>query len=71
MAKCKFCQREITWMKDGGRNRPIDADGGVHSCEEMKNSMKSIKKIERTEIDADLLKMYEKAINDKAQSQKK
>jgi len=67
MAKCKFCSREITWMKEGGRNRPVDGDGGVHSCEEMKNSMKSIKKIERTEIDADLLKMYENAINEKAQ----
>lgn len=67
MAKCKFCNREITWMKEGGRNRPIDSDGGVHSCEEMKNSMKSMKKIERTDIDADLLKMYENAINEKAQ----
>lgn len=67
MAKCKFCSREITWMKEGGRNRPVDGDGGIHSCEEMKNSMKSMKKIERTEIDADLLKMYEKAINEKAQ----
>lgn len=67
MAKCKFCNREITWMKEGGRNRPIDSDGGIHSCEEMKNSMKSMKKIERTDIDADLLKMYENAINEKAQ----
>jgi hypothetical protein len=67
MAKCKFCSREITWMKEGGRNRPVDSDGGIHSCEEMKNSMKSMKKIEPTEIDADLLKMYENAINLKAQ----
>jgi hypothetical protein len=54
-------------MKEGGRNRPVDSDGGIHSCEEMKNSMKSMKKIEPTEIDADLLKMYENAINLKAQ----
>ncbi len=67
MAKCKFCNRDITWMKEGGRNRPIDGDGGVHSCEEMKKSMKTIKSLEKTEIDSDILKQYESAINLKAQ----
>ena len=67
MARCKFCSREITWMKEGGRNLPINGDGGIHSCDEMKNSLKSMKNIERTDIDADLLKLYEKAINEKAQ----
>ena len=67
MARCKFCSKEITWMKEGGRNRPVDGDGGIHSCDEMKNSMKSIKNIERTDIDADILKMYEQASNTKAQ----
>ncbi len=67
MARCKFCSREITWMKEGGRNRPINGDGGIHSCDEMKNSLKSMKNIERTDIDADLIKLYEKAINEKAQ----
>ncbi len=67
MAKCKFCNRDMTWMKEGGRNRPIDGDGGVHSCEEMKKSMKTIKSLEKTEIDSDILKQYESAINLKAQ----
>lgn len=67
MAKCKFCNREITWMKEGGRNKPINGDGGIHSCDEMKNSMKSIKALEKTEIDADILKQYESAINIRAQ----
>lgn len=66
MARCKFCSKEITWMKEGGRNRPINSDGGIHSCDEMKNSMKTIKSIDRTDIDADILKLYETAINDKA-----
>lgn len=66
MARCKFCNREITWMKEGGRNKPIDGDGGAHSCDEMKNSMKSIKSIPAAEIDADILKQYEQAINIKA-----
>ena len=63
MARCKFCSKEITWMKEAGRNRPINGDGGIHSCEEMQNSMKSIKSIEKTEIDSDILKQYEAAIN--------
>lgn len=67
MARCKFCNKEITWMKEGGRNRPVDSDGGIHSCDEMKNSMKSIKSIPATEIDADILKQYETAINNKVQ----
>ena len=67
MARCKFCNKEITWMKEGGRNRPVDGDGGIHSCDEMKNSMKSIKTIETKEIDSDILKQYENAINIKAQ----
>lgn len=67
MARCKFCNREITWIKENGRNRPINGDGGVHMCDEMKNSMKSIRSIEPTEIDADILKQYEQAINIKAQ----
>ncbi|MFA6236198.1 MAG: hypothetical protein WC635_02630 [Bacteriovorax sp.] len=66
MARCKFCNKEITWMKEGGRNRPINSDGGVHACDEMKNSMKTIKSIQPTEIDADILKQYENAINIKA-----
>lgn len=67
MARCKFCNKEITWMKEGGRNRPIDADGGIHSCEEMKKSMKTIKAIPASEMDPELLKQYETAINNKAQ----
>lgn len=66
MARCKFCSREITWIKEGGRNRPINGDGGIHSCDEMKNSMKTIKSMDPKEIDADILKLYETAINDKA-----
>ncbi len=54
-------------MKEGGRNRPIDADGGIHSCDEMKNSMKTIKSIPAADIDPELLKQYETAINNKAQ----
>lgn len=71
MARCKFCNKEITWLRDGRRSKPIDGDGGVHSCDEMKDSMKSIKKYEVNDIDPDLLKQYESAINNKVNSTKK
>ena len=71
MARCKFCNQEISWIKENHRNKAIDGDGGVHACEEMKKSMKSIKKINLKEIDSETLKSYEKAINDRALSQKK
>lgn len=70
MARCKFCAREITWMKDGRRNRAVDGDGGFHACEEMKQSMNSIKKIEVNDLDQDILKQYEAAINQKVQGKK-
>ena len=63
MARCKFCNREITWMKENGRNKPIDGDGGIHLCDEMKNSMKSIKSVPAAELDPEILKQYESAIN--------
>jgi hypothetical protein len=65
MAKCKFCNKEITWMKDGRRNRAIDSDGGIHSCEEMKKSMATIKSMNINEIDPAILKQYEQSINEK------
>lgn len=66
MARCKFCNKEITWIKEGRRNRAIDGDGGIHTCEEMKQSMKSIKTIESKDIDPEIIKQYEAAINQKA-----
>lgn len=71
VARCKFCNQEITWLRDGRRSKPINSDGGVHACQEMKDSMKSIKKLETTDIDPELLKQYEAAINNKVNNTKK
>lgn len=65
MAKCKFCNREITWLREGRKNRPIDADGGIHSCDEMKKTMSSIKSMNLGEMDPEILKKYEQGINEK------
>ena len=45
MARCKFCSGEITWMKEGGRNKPINGDGGIHSCDEMKKELNLCAKV--------------------------
>lgn len=70
MARCKFCNGEISWIKEGRRNRAIDGDGGIHACEQMQNSMKSMKSLEKNDIDPELLKQYESAINLKVSTKK-
>lgn len=66
MAKCKYCLKEITWMKEGRKNVPVDPDGGVHSCEQMENSRNSLKKLEVTNLSPEEIAKYEKSINEKA-----
>ena len=66
MAKCKFCLKEITWMKDGRKNVPVDQDGGIHSCDEMKNSRSSLRTMNATSLSPEEIAKYEKGINDKA-----
>ena len=66
MAKCKFCQKEITWVKEGRKNVPIDPDGGIHRCEEMMKTLKSTKKIEVTSLSPEEIAKYEQGINEKA-----
>lgn len=63
MAVCKFCRKEIVWMKEGRKNVPVDGDGTVHRCEEMKNTLKSIRQLDRTSLSPEEIKKYEEAIN--------
>ena len=65
MAICKFCGKEITWLKEGRKNVPIESDGSIHNCQEKQNAMKSIKHIERDALSAEEIKRYENAINQK------
>ncbi len=71
MARCRYCNKEITWMKDGRKNVPVEHDGAVHKCDEMINARNSFRKITPTDVDPELLKQYEKAINEKASKTKK
>ena len=63
MAQCKFCGKEIIWVKEGRRTRPVEVDGGLHQCEAMKSSLKSIKKIDPGSLSPDEIKKYEEGIN--------
>ncbi len=65
MARCKYCQKEITWMKDGRKNVPVEGDGGIHRCEQMEKMRSSFKKLEPTSLSPEEIAKYEKAMNEK------
>ncbi len=65
MSNCKFCGKEIVWMKEGRKNMALNADGTTHTCEEMKQARSSFKKIIPNEIDPAIIAQYENAINEK------
>ncbi|MCK5073787.1 MAG: hypothetical protein KAQ98_10205 [Bacteriovoracaceae bacterium] len=66
MALCKFCRKEIMWIKENRKNVPIEMDGTKHDCEEMKRAMKSIRQLDRNSLSEKEIKRYEQAINEKA-----
>lgn len=71
MAKCKFCGKEISWMKDGRKNVPVEGDGTTHTCDEMINSRDSIKTLAPTNLTAEEIARYEKGINEVKPNDKK
>ncbi|MBH46858.1 MAG: hypothetical protein CME71_01665 [Halobacteriovorax sp.] len=71
MAKCRFCSKEITWMKEGKKNVPVETDGTVHDCEIFAKSRASTKNITPGSLSPEEIARYEGAINDEAQKKKK
>lgn len=71
MANCKFCQKEITWLKEGYKNIPVEGDGTRHSCDKMQNALKSTRTIERTSLSAEEIAQYEQSINHEANNKRK
>jgi len=63
MANCKYCGKEITWMKEGRKNVPVENDGVAHECENFKKARNSYRKMEPSEIDPDILKQYQEQMN--------
>ena len=65
MASCKYCGAEISWLKDGRKNIPVNLDGTPHECAEFKSARKSVRKMDRTSLSPEEIAKYEKAINKK------
>jgi hypothetical protein len=65
VAQCKYCKKEITWIKEGRKNVPVESDGGIHECDEFKKTIKSIKKFDRGSLSPEEIAKYEQGINKK------
>ncbi len=60
MANCKFCGKEIVWMKEGRKNVPVEVDGAAHECEQFKSSRQSIRTVDLDEMsEEEMKKIYE------------
>ncbi len=71
MAKCKFCGKEIFWMKEGKKNVPVEMDGAAHECKEWQDTVGSIRVLDKNSIDNDIIKQYEQQINQQKKRKKK
>ena len=70
MPFCKFCNSEIMWIKDGRKNVPINMDASKHQCEQMKNSIRSVKKFDRSSLSPEEIAKYENLINNEINKKK-
>jgi hypothetical protein len=65
MAFCKYCNKEVTWMQEGRKKVPVENDGVTHDCENFRRSRESIKVIDPSDIDPEILKQYTDAFKKK------
>jgi len=63
MSQCRYCGKEITWMKEGRKNVPVEGDGSVHSCEQYTSARDSFKKLEKSSLSPEEIAKYEEAMN--------
>ena len=66
MAQCKYCQKEISWLRTGQKSIPIENDGLIHQCKEFKEAKKSVKKLSPNHLSPEEIARYEKAMNESA-----
>ena len=64
MPYCKYCQKEIIWLKEDRKNVPVEQDGRIHTCEAFKISKKSLKHLGRSQLSPEEIEHYEKAANE-------
>ena len=63
MANCKYCGTEVTWVKEGRKNVPVEGDGAQHECESFKRARDSYRSLNPTDIDPEILKQYQDNMN--------
>lgn len=71
MASCKYCGKEITWLKDGRKFTPVESDGGVHECDQYKNMRKSYREIDPKTLDPAIIKEYQDKLRREKEKSKK
>ena len=57
-------------MKDGRKNIPVEGDGGEHKCEKYKSMRSSIRKMEPTDLDPEILKQYQENMKKEMEKRK-
>ena len=70
MAKCRYCGKEVTWMKDGRKNVPVESDGATHMCENYLKAKSSFKEYSPQDIDPEVLKQYQDRMNETVKKKK-
>jgi len=65
MASCKYCGKQISWLKDGRKFLPLESDGTTHECENYKSARKSAKKVTVSDLTPEEIAKYEQNINKK------
>ena len=70
MANCRYCNKEISWLKDGRKNIPVEIDGSKHECENLKQARGSYRKIDPSELDPEILKQYEENMRNATKKKK-
>lgn len=71
MAKCKYCGKNVTWMQEGRKKVPVEDDGGKHECDEYKKSVGSLRAIDPSAIDPEILKQYQENMKNSKTYKKK
>ena len=64
MAMCKYCQKDISWMRTPRKSVPVENDGTVHECEEFKKARASVRTLARESLPPEEIARYERAMNE-------
>ena len=70
MSKCKYCNTDITWLKEGRKSVPVESDGAKHECENFTKARNSLKSMKPTDLDPDILKQYQENMNNALKKKK-